>query len=369
MRTLLPLLLLAACTRPEPHETLPLAVDLAAHAQEEWPVQDLPFDWIPTVLGWGVHRTFVATEDPALHAYYRDWLLREDNPNFASSDSMSPALLASTALIEDDTLDLQHITDAATAYLLNAPRTDEGAIEHWAEGSFFGERQEVWVDSMFMFGLFLLQEHKRTGDEALLNELITQYLLFSQLCRDDVDDLYRHAYNDVDDVNIPAEAHYWARGNSWVLIAGTELIAELGPEDPRLDSIVPLVSTHAEALIRHQRPDGLWNTVLNVHNDDDNYPETSASALIAYGLARGIRSGLLNNDATLEALTLAVDGVRGEVDQSSGVPIVEEVSFGTNPGDYDYYLSIGTGDDLILGMGTVMMMMAEVDGLERRDPR
>ena len=37
--------------------------------------------------------------------------------------------------------------------------------------------------------------------------------------------LYRHAYDDKSDSNIPSEAVYWARGNSWVLISAALMSA------------------------------------------------------------------------------------------------------------------------------------------------
>ena len=44
--------------------------------------------------------------------------------------------------------------------------------------------------------------------------------------------------------------------------------------------------------------------------------------------------------------------------------VVEGTSFGTNPGDYDYYVSVEQLDDTNLAIGTAVMMLAEIDGLE-----
>ena len=225
---------LLACTAPDDtalprEETLTLASEIAERGKQTWPAEDLPFDWMQTVWGFGLHR--LEARSGGQHATYAAWMehhvgrFEGDEPaEFVSSDSMSPSILASIAMVEDPELELTPITDAAHAYLAIAPRTSAGAIEHWGDGSPFGELGQVWIDSQFMFGVFLLSEHRRTGDEAYLDLWEEQYALFSAHCRDPADQLYRHAWDDVEGANIPREAVYWNRGNSWVLVSAAEFL-------------------------------------------------------------------------------------------------------------------------------------------------
>ena len=365
------MILLFACTgapEVERHETAELAEALAERGVETWPVQSLPFDWMQTVWGYGLHRLYARTEDARWQAVYAEWMLDnvddfegEDPKAFRSSDSMSPSLLAARAMGEDPSLELSPITEAAHAYLETAPRTDDGAIEHWAEGSAFGEIGQVWIDSQFMFGLFLLAEYERTGERAHLDAWVEQYLLFSELCRAD-GGLYHHAWDDLEKVNIPAEAVYWNRGNSGVLVSAAEMLRTVGPEDEHWDTVQPLFQEQAEATLALQASDGLWFTVLNAAEDPDNYTETSGSALIAYAFAVGLESGALEGEAWQGSVRSAVAGVEGRITDDL---VVEGTSFGTNPGDYDYYLSVAQLDDIILGVGSVVMLLAEVDGSPR----
>ena len=380
---MLSLLLALACTEPaEPdeaaaHDTLGVAAALAAEGVATWPPESVPLGWNESVWAYGVHRLYAASGDAQWRDYYAAWMADElpaftgDEPRrFGASDEMSPAILASVAMLEAGDASLEPITDAAHGYLDEAPRTAEGAIVHWGPDSVFGDTRQVWIDSMFMFGVFLLREYERTGDRAHLERFLEQYELFSRHCRDPDSQLYRHAYDDETGENIPTDAVFWARGNAWVLVAAAELLQVVGPDSPDAAAVLPLFLAHAEALADAQADDGLWRTVLNdPYDDPDNYTETAASGLIGYALALGVKSGALEGERWLEALALAADGIDGRIERSAGgdgdALVVEGTSFGTNPGDYDYYLSIVQLDDTNLGVGTTVMFLAELDGLDR----
>ncbi len=370
--------ILLACTAPsedtasQPLSTLLTAERLAEQGIERFPAETMAFDWMQTVWGYGVHRVHVATGDPSWLDYYRTWMVASaedftgDEPReFTSSDSLSPAVLAATVMLEDPDTDLTPITDAAWSYLATVPTTEAGAIVHWGEDNAWGfPADQVWVDSQFMFGVFMLREHTRTGDRAALEQFVTQYRLFSEHCRDPDDALYRHAYDDATGENIPAEAVYWARGNSWVLISAAEALTIMSPDDALYDDLAALFTAHAEATIAAQADDGLWHTVLGDPQDDpDNYTETSAAALITYALALGVKAYVLEAEATMPAIVAAVEGVESRIEEKSGGLVVEGTSMGTNPGDYDNYVQTAQVDDLILGLGAVVMMLAEVDGM------
>lgn len=354
-----------------------LATRLAEEGTSRVPPDGLAFDWMQTVWAYGIFRLHQSSGDARWSDYNHAWMALSVDAftgkapwSFHSSDAMSPSVIAAALMATDDSADYSPITEAADAYLATAPRTDEGAIAHWGEDNAWGfPTDQVWVDSMFMFGVLLLWQHQQTGDPAKLAMFRDQYVLFSDLCRDPDADLYRHAYDDSDDANIPAEAVFWARGNSWVLIAAAEALAMIPASDPVHQEILPLFLAHAEAIAAVQAEDGLWRTVLNdPASDPDNYTETSASALIAYALARGLKAGVLDEKRYTPVVAAAVAGVQGRIDEKGGTLVVEGTSLGTNPGDYDYYVGIGQLDNLILGIGAVTMMLAEVDGLPDSAP-
>jgi rhamnogalacturonyl hydrolase YesR len=86
---------------------------------------------------------------------------------------------------------------------------------------------------------------------------------------------------------------FWARGNGWVFAALARVLEELPESDAHRGQYEQTFRAMAEALIAVQRDDGFWNPSLH---DPDEYggPETSGTALFTFGLAWGMRRGLLD---------------------------------------------------------------------------
>jgi len=376
MSPLLLALLLAGCgpdLNPidQQLDSIELAEALGDQGVASYSCGSLMFDWTQTVWAFGIHRLYATTGDSRWQDCYRAWMddALEDEHAFTSSDSMSPSIMAATLMLEDGGDEYTAITDQADAYLAGAPRLDNGAIAHWGPDSWFPEyTDQVWIDSMFMFGAYLVRMYALTGDEAYLDLYLAQYQAFAELCRDDGDQLYRHAWDDSEGVNIPAGEVYWARGNSWVLVSAAELLAVVDPGSEAWATIQPLYEAQAEAFIAHQDPeDGLWHTVVNAPQGEDpeNYTETSGSALIGYGLARGLEIGAIEGSQVSDAVVRAAIGTMGRLDErSDGKLVIEGTSFGTNPMEtYEDYVGIAQVDDMMLGYGPAIMLLAEAHGL------
>ncbi len=386
-RALVPLLAslgLTACDCPPGSQCAPvperveynrgaLVDTLAAQAWERWEPSDLSLDWSQTVLTWGFLRAdhrFPTGDHGRFATTWIDAALPEfagDDPRtFNSSDSMSPASVAASLMADDPSRDYTPITDAAATYLEEVPRTSDGALPHWGpEHPLFGDTLQVWVDSQFMIGMTWLQEYRRSGDDAWLDAWVEQYELHRALCRDPTDQLYRHAWDDLAGVNIPESAVYWARGNSWVLVSAAEFLRIAPADHPDRDGITALFVAHLDATLATMRDDGRFWTVLNAPFGDDaqNYPETSATALIGYSIAAGLRAGVL--DAThADALARIDAGVQAQLVDEDGHLTLLGTSLGTNPGEYANYVNTGTLPDQIVGVGAALMLFSELHGLE-----
>ena len=91
---------------------------------------------------------------------------------------------------------------------------------------------------------------------------------------------------------------YWARGNGWALAALASVIAVLPEQEPHRDEYVRTFREMAAAIKPLQRPDGFWNVSLK---DPGHFggKELTGTSLFVYGLAAGVRLGLLNPDEYL----------------------------------------------------------------------
>lgn len=86
---------------------------------------------------------------------------------------------------------------------------------------------------------------------------------------------------------------YWSRGNGWVFAALARVLDDLPATDPHRGEYTQDFTDMAAALRAIQRDDGFWNPSLN---DSMHFggPEASGTALFVYGMAWGIRQGLLD---------------------------------------------------------------------------
>lgn len=86
---------------------------------------------------------------------------------------------------------------------------------------------------------------------------------------------------------------YWSRGNGWVYAALVRVLDEIPASETRYQDYVNDFLTMSKALKACVREDGYWNVSLH---DESNFggKETSGTSLFVYGMAWGIRKGLLD---------------------------------------------------------------------------
>ena len=91
------------------------------------------------------------------------------------------------------------------------------------------------------------------------------------------------------------EDSYWSRGNGWVVAAMVRTLQILPADSPYRGEYTEMLKTMCEALRKVQREDGFWNVSLH---DPTNFggKETTGTALFAYGMAWGVRQGILPRD-------------------------------------------------------------------------
>jgi rhamnogalacturonyl hydrolase YesR len=124
---------------------------------------------------------------------------------------------------------------------------------------------------------------------------------------------------------------FWSRGNGWVFAGIARVLTLLPNNDPARPAYETLFKEMAAKLQTLQKPDGYWPSSLLA--PENTPPESSGTGFFVYGLAWGIKTGLLDR-ATYEpsvlrgwrALEQAVDadGRLGWVQQVSDRP--EQVS-------------------------------------------
>jgi len=101
---------------------------------------------------------------------------------------------------------------------------------------------------------------------------------------------------------------HWSRGNGWVVAAHAKVLGLLSPADPRVPEYQATLQAMAAALASRQRSDGFWNVNLSDPLDFGG-PETSGTAFFTFGLAYGVRTGLVSAATYLPIVAKAWNGM------------------------------------------------------------
>lgn len=148
---------------------------------------------------------------------------------------------------------------------------------------------------------------------------------------------------------------YWSRGNGWVYAALVRVLDEIPANEVHRQDYINDFLTMSKAIKACQREDGFWNVSLHDPNHFGG-KELTGTSLFVYGMAWGIRNGLLDRDEYLPIVLKAwnamvkdavhPDGFLGYVQGTGKEPKDgQPVTYDSKP-DFD---DSGTGCFLLAG--------------------
>jgi rhamnogalacturonyl hydrolase YesR len=185
-----------------------------------------------------------------------------------------------------------------------------------------------WSDALFMAPAAWLELSKLTGDDRYAAYAESEFTAVTDYLYDKDEHLYYRDSRFFTRRGLNGEKVFWSRGDGWVLAGLARMIPLLPPGDPGRVRMETVFKEMAGKLAKIQKPDGYWSPSL-LADPTLSPPESSGTAFFTYGLAWGIKAGLLDR-ATYEptvrkgwiALTRAVhpDGKFGYVQPVSDRP-------------------------------------------------
>lgn len=247
------------------------------------------------------------------------------------------------------------VIQASEAFLKSEPLNQIGALDHVGQRHFFSwfVPSSLWADSIVMYVLNGYKMAKLKGDLARQQFFIDQALLFQQYLRDPVTGLYKHAYYVKSKTTVPQE-HFWARGNLWISLALVDML-----EDAPHENLHKMLVDHMEALAKYADIENGLRTLLDDPSADF---ETSATALFAYTLRKGIRLGLVSKThrPLSEAMTKAV--WRKLVKVKEGELSLTGISGPTTALKWPFYYKhlVGQQADTSYGVGAFLLLCSEL---------
>jgi unsaturated rhamnogalacturonyl hydrolase len=203
------------------------------------------------------------------------------------------------------------------------PRTEEMGLQHIVSG--VENKEQIWIDTLFMTVLFIGRMGKLLRREDYLAESIRQTLLHIKYLTDKKTGLFNHGFNFIGRHGF-GEIQ-WARGNCWYTAGVVDYLDIIGEVDMGVKWFL-LDTLHAQvkALEQYQNENGMWHTLII---EPESYVETSATAGFAYGILKAVRMGYIPE----KYRECGMKGLRAVIEKISEDGTVTQVSYGTGISD------------------------------------
>jgi len=127
------------------------------------------------------------------------------------------------------------------------------------------------------------------------------------------------------------EMIFWSRGNGWVFGGLAIVISDLSADWEGRAFYIDLYNKMAARLLEIQREDGTWSMGLLGDIKDQANKETSGTSFFTFGLAWGIREGLLDRETYAPAVFKAWNALKDCVTDEGMLGWVQPV--GAAPGE------------------------------------
>ncbi|HEV7332768.1 MAG TPA: DUF4350 domain-containing protein [Flavisolibacter sp.] len=252
------------------------------------------------------------------------------------------------------------------------PRTNQGSF--WHKKIY---PNQVWLDGLYMGQPFYAEYAKLNGMDEAFNDITRQYVLIEKNARDPKTGLLYHGWDESRqqqwaNKQTGLSPHVWGRALGWFGMAMVDVLDYYPENHPGRDSVIGILNRFAKAVSTVQdSKTGLWYDIPNMIGVGKNYPEASASAMLAYTLAKGVRKGYLPATYLANARK-AYDGIltqfiKEEDGQTNLHGTVSVSGLGGKPyrdGSFEYYMSEPVIVNDPKGMGAFILAANEMEMLK-----
>lgn len=173
------------------------------------------------------------------------------------------------------------------------------------------------------------------------------------------------------DPTVVGTDNFWGRGNGWAMYGLASAVEYMNrpfagglyPQTVSRGDLVAILQQMSSSLMTRRTPGGGWGTSLS-HPESCPVAETSATALIAFGLAKGVNMGWLDHDTYAPAVLQAYKVLQANVSPAGDVQNIQP------PWDRpscSFWATDNPNTDLNFGPGAFLMLSSEVLKLPEED--
>lgn len=208
-----------------------------------------------------------------------------------------------------------------------------------------------WADAIFMAPPVWAQLSEITGDTRYIDFMDKEFWATTDYLYNKDEHLYLRdsRYFTLKDDN--GKLIYWGRGNGWVLAGIARLLPFIPSDFATRGAYETLFKNMSAHIKKAQNPDGSWPSSL-LDTTVKPTPESSGTALLAFGLAWGVNNGLLEATAYKPVIERAWQSLVASVDNKGRLGWVQQVAFA--PG------SATAKDTELYGTGAFLLAASEI---------
>ncbi|HEX6179706.1 MAG TPA: glycoside hydrolase family 88 protein, partial [Chitinophagaceae bacterium] len=262
--------------------------------------------------------------------------------------------------------------DGLRAQLLTHPRTSEGGFWHKKIYPY-----QMWLDGLYMGQPFYAEYAMLFHEDTAFNDITRQFILMERHARDVKTGLLYHGWDESRqqkwaDKSTGLSPNFWGRALGWFGMAMVDVLDYFPANHPGRDSIIGILNRYVKGVTGYQDPKtGVWYDIVDKQKTPKNYREASASCMIVYTLAKGVRKGYLPA-SYLQNASKGYEGIVKEfiTTDSSGRTVLKGTvavsGLGGNPyrdGSFEYYMSEPVIVNDPKGMGAFIKCAVEMEML------
>ena len=185
------------------------------------------------------------------------------------------------------------------------------------------EQTRWWIDDMYMVGMLQIQTYRATGEMKYADHAALQLSAYLKKLQQS-NGLFFHG---------PDFHYFWGRGNGWVASSLAEVLKSLPADHPLRPELMSGYRKMMTGLLKYQSDNGMWRQLVDYQYA---WAESSCTAMFAYAMAVGVRSGWLDEKEYGPAVIRAWNALAAHVDREGNV---REICVGTGQkDDIEFYL-------------------------------
>ena len=190
----------------------------------------------------------------------------------------------------------QYVTAIETLrdQLREQPRTEEGGF--WHKQVY---EHQMWLDGLFTGTTFYARYAAWKPEPEAWSDVANQFITVDKHTRK-ANGLNHHGWDESKQMGwsnpeTGCSPETWGRAEGWYVMALCDVLELMPKEQPERAELVAILNRVIEALLNVQDPETkLWYQVPDRAGEQDNYLESTCSAMYCYAMAKGVRIGVLD---------------------------------------------------------------------------